>query len=65
VPLLLEPLPVVTDEPEPPGDIVVLPLTLPPPAVTVLELLPEPPLPGGGPAPPRGAVEGGGAGGRL
>src|SRR5215210_814315 len=47
VPLLLDPLPVVTDElaPEPPGETVVLPLTAPPPAVTVVELLPELPPP--------------------
>jgi len=45
VPPLLDPLPVVTDElaPEPPGETVVLPLTAPPPAVTELVLLPEPP----------------------
>jgi hypothetical protein len=43
-PLLLDPLPTDTDEPapEPPGEIVVLPLTLPLPAVTVLELLVAP-----------------------
>jgi hypothetical protein len=41
-PLLLEPLPTVTDEPEPPGETVVLPLTLPPPAVIEVELLLEP-----------------------
>jgi len=46
VPPLLAPLPTVTDDPEPPGEIVVLPLTLPPPAVIEVELLvePSPPL---------------------
>jgi hypothetical protein len=46
VPPLPAPLPTVTDEPEPPGEIVVLPLTLPPPAVTEVELPmePSPPL---------------------
>ncbi|HEX5500428.1 MAG TPA: hypothetical protein VFX03_14415 [Thermomicrobiales bacterium] len=43
MPSLLEPLPTVADEPEPPGDTVVLPLTLPPPAVIVVEFVPDPP----------------------
>lgn len=38
MPLLLDPLPTVTDEPvPPPGDIVVEPLTEPPPAVIEVE----------------------------
>ena len=42
VPPLLEPLPTVTEEPEPPGDTVVLPLTLPLPAVIEVEFVVEP-----------------------
>lgn len=42
----LDPLPTTTDEPDPPGDTVVLPLTRPEPAVIVVELVAsEPPFP--------------------